>query len=107
MAGYYVVFNGKAPGIYLSWQDYSKHVLGVRNAIYKKYSTYEQVVRDYRTSMRDVHPSHGAARPLPYDPVPHDAFAQSIAPSDGYGKAGWTMDKGGQYWALWLPHLGL
>jgi len=43
---------------------------------------------DFQAAMRNVNPSHGAAAPLPYDPVPQDAFAQSIAPSDGNGKAG-------------------
>jgi len=89
MVAYYVVFNGKAPGIYLSWQDYSKHVLGVRNAIYKKYSNYDQAIRAYPAAMRGVHPSHGAAPPLPYVPIPHDAFAPIIPPSDVNGKAGW------------------
>jgi hypothetical protein len=89
MVGYYVVFNGKARGIYQSWHECSKHILGVRNAIYKKYSNYDQVVRDFQAAMRDVHPSHGAAPPLPYDPIPHDAFAPIIPPSDGNGKAGW------------------
>ena len=89
MAVYYVVFNGNAPGMYLSWQGCSKHVLGVRNVIYKKYSNYAQAVRDYQAAMRGVHPSHGAAPPLPCDPVPHDAFALIIPPSDGNGKAGW------------------
>ena len=89
MAAYYVVFNGKAPGIYQGWHECSKHVLGVRNAIYKKYRNYDHAVRDFQTAMRDVHPSLGAAPPLLYDPVPHDAFAPIIPPSDGNGKAGW------------------
>jgi hypothetical protein len=38
--------------------------------------------------MRDVHPSHGEAPPLPYDPVPHDAFAPIIHLSDDNSKAG-------------------
>ena len=63
--------------------------LGVRNAIYKKYINYEQVVRDFQATMRDVNLSHGAATPLPYDLVPDDAFAPIIAPPDGNGKAGW------------------
>ena len=107
MASCYVVFYGKTPEIYLTWHECSKQVLGIKNAIYKKYSGYEQAVRDFHALVRDVNASLGAAAPLPYDPIPQDAFAQSIAPSDGYGKAGWTMDKGGQYWALRLPHLGL
>jgi hypothetical protein len=47
MARYYVVFNGKTPEIYQSWHECSKHVLRVRNAIYKKYSNYEQAIRDF------------------------------------------------------------
>jgi len=36
-----------------------------------------------------MNPSVGATAPLPYDPVPQNAFAQIIAPSDGNGKLGW------------------
>jgi len=61
----------------------------VRNAIYKKYSNYEQAVRDFQASVRDVNPYVGAAAPLPYDPIPHDAFPPIIPPSDGNGKGGW------------------
>jgi len=43
---------------------------------------------DFQAAMRDVNPSHGAAAPLPYDPVPHVATPQTIAPSDGDGKPG-------------------
>ena len=82
----YVVFYGKTLGIYLTWHDCIKLVLGVKNAIYKKYSNYEQAVRDYQAAMRDVNPSHGAAAPLPYDLVPNVAPLQTIAPSDGDGK---------------------
>jgi hypothetical protein len=60
----------------------------VRNAIYKKYNNYDQVVRDFQSAMRDVHPSQGAVAPLPYDLVPDDAFALIILSSDGNGKAG-------------------
>jgi len=118
----YVVFYGKTPGIYLTWHDCSKLVLGVRNAIYKKYSNYEQAVRDYQAAMRDVNPSHGAVAPHPYDLVPNVAPPQTIAPSNGDGKPGcsknvfiistcylvvWSVDEGGQYLALLLPHVGL
>ena len=75
--------------IYQSWHECSKHLLGVRNAIYKKYSNYDQAIRAYLAAMRGVHPSHGAAPPLPYDSIPHDDFAPIIPPSDGNGKASW------------------
>ena len=61
----------------------------MRNAIYKKYNNYDQAVKDYQAAIRGVRPSHGAAPPLPYDPVPHDAFAPIIPRSDDNGKAGW------------------
>jgi hypothetical protein len=38
--------------------------------------------------MRDVHPSHAPAPPLPYDPITYEAFAP-IIPPDGSGKCGW------------------
>jgi hypothetical protein len=38
--------------------------LRVRNAIYKKYSNYEQAVRAFQAAMRDGHPSHEAAPSL-------------------------------------------
>lgn len=50
MAPCYVVFEGKKPGIYMSWHECSLHVLGYKNARYKKYGNYDQVVHDYNTS---------------------------------------------------------
>lgn len=85
MAGWYVVFNGKHPGIYQSWHECSWYVLGVRGAVYKKYHNYDQALRDYQAAMRDVHRS--LAPPLPYDHVAHGAFAPIIPPSDGNGKS--------------------
>ena len=47
MAPCYVVFHGKQPGIYHTWYECSEQVLGVQNARHKKYSSYEQAVRDF------------------------------------------------------------
>jgi viroplasmin and RNaseH domain-containing protein len=69
MARCYVVFYGKTPGIYLTWHEYNKQVLRIRNAIYKKYSNYEQAVRDFQAAMRDVNPPLRAAPPLLYNLV--------------------------------------
>ena len=41
MGSCYVVFNGKKPGIYMSWHEASEHVLGFKNAIDKKYNNYD------------------------------------------------------------------
>ena len=42
-----MVFKGKKPRIYWNWHDYSKQVLGIKNTIHKKYSSYEHAVRDF------------------------------------------------------------
>ena len=39
MVGYYVIFNSKHAGIYMSWGECSRYVLVVRGPRYKKYST--------------------------------------------------------------------
>jgi viroplasmin and RNaseH domain-containing protein len=43
----YVVFKGKKPKIYMSWYECSEQVLGLKNAIYKKYNNYEHALRDF------------------------------------------------------------
>jgi len=52
----YVVFKGKKPEIYWNWHDCSEQVLGVKNAIHKKYSSYEQIVRDFNASIAALTP---------------------------------------------------
>ena len=42
----YVVFNGKKPGIYMSWHEASEHVLGFKNSIHK-YNNYDLSLRDF------------------------------------------------------------
>jgi hypothetical protein len=61
----YVVFKGKNPGVYLTWHECSKQVLGFKNTIYKKYSSYEQAVVDFHALVRDFNAPLGAAPPLP------------------------------------------
>jgi hypothetical protein len=85
MDSYYVVFHRKNLEIYLTWQECSKQVLGVRNSIYKKYSTYEQTLVSYHASLRDFNAPVVGAPPLPPD-LPQDSF-QGIPPADG--KAGY------------------
>ena len=43
----YVVFNRKKPGIYMSWHECSEQVLGLKNAIHKKYNNYDHTLRDF------------------------------------------------------------
>jgi hypothetical protein len=85
MGSYYVIFHGKNHGIYLNWHECSKQVLGFRNFVYKKYSTYKQALVAYQSALRDFNAPVEAAPPLPPD-LPQDAF-QGIPPADG--KAGY------------------
>lgn len=39
---YYVVKKGVNPGIYLSWEECEKEILGYKGAIYKSFNTYEE-----------------------------------------------------------------
>lgn len=47
MAPCYVVFNGKKPGIYFTWYECAKLVLGQKGVIYQKYSKYDDALRDF------------------------------------------------------------
>ena len=35
----------------MSWHEASKHVLGLKNAIHKKYNNYEHALRDFNASV--------------------------------------------------------
>jgi hypothetical protein len=41
MSLYYIVFNGRQPGVYYNWPDYQEQVHGFHGACYKKYNSYE------------------------------------------------------------------
>jgi hypothetical protein len=88
MAGYYVIFNGKAAGIYSSWRECAKHVLGVSNAIYQKYKTYDEAVREFEARVRDVNPNLGAPEGIPHDVVPLLGPPDLVAPPIGEAKLG-------------------
>jgi hypothetical protein len=47
MGSCYVVFNGKKPGVYMSWHEASEHILGFKNALHKKYNNYNHALRDF------------------------------------------------------------
>jgi hypothetical protein len=70
----YVVFNGKKPGIYMSWHECSEHVLGFKKAIHKKYSNYDHALREFNAYV-------GAATPSP-KLVPADC-GENIPPRGG------------------------
>jgi hypothetical protein len=68
IVGYYVVLKGRVPGIYLSWQECSKHVLHFRRAIHKRYVTYDEAVAAYNAA----HPT------APPEIIPYAQIGMSV-----------------------------
>jgi hypothetical protein len=83
MAGYYVVFQGTKPRIYRTWSEATKHVLGVKYSVHKKYATYDEALAAYQESLRDFHALVGAPQPLALPHVPHVDAMPPIPPADG------------------------
>lgn len=67
MAAYYVIFNGKHAGIYLSWHECSKYILGEKGIVHKKFNTHDRAVRAFQEYIRDE----------PFDPI------VPVMPDDG------------------------
>lgn len=53
----YVVFEGRMPGVYLTWSDCEAQVKGFSGAQYKGYSTLEEAERAYSSSIGESTPS--------------------------------------------------
>ncbi len=50
---YYVVWQGKAPGIYDSWEECKQQIDGYPNAKYKSFTTKDQAAKAFRDNMED------------------------------------------------------
>ena len=49
---FYAVRFGKTPGIYTSWEECKKQVIGVKEAIYKKFSNKNQAEEFYKNKSK-------------------------------------------------------
>jgi viroplasmin and RNaseH domain-containing protein len=54
MCAWYVVFKGENPGIYTSWAQCSEQVLWYKGAVHKKYSSYEEAVHDFNSTINSI-----------------------------------------------------
>ena len=54
MSGWYVVFKGKVPGIYSSWAECSEQVLNFKGNVHKKYSSYEQALEAFNSTINSI-----------------------------------------------------
>ena len=57
MCAWYVVFKGRNPGVYTSWTKCSEEVLGYKGAVHRKYSSYEQAIADFNSTINSIPPS--------------------------------------------------
>jgi hypothetical protein len=88
MAGYYVIFNREATGIYTSWFECAKHVLGISNAIYQKYSTYDEAIREFEARWMNSPTNLGEHGHNPYHVVPLLGLAEQMPAQTGEGNHG-------------------
>ena len=63
MCAWYVIFKGEQPGIYTSWAECSKHVLGYHGAMHKKYSSYEEGMAAFNSTINSISTSNPASTP--------------------------------------------
>ena len=63
MCVWYVVFKGEQPGVYTSWAECSKHVLGYRGAVHKKYSSYEEAMATFNSTINSISTSNPTSTP--------------------------------------------
>lgn len=54
MSGWYVVFKGKVPGIYSRWAECSDQVLNFKGNVHKKYSSYEQALEAFSSTINSI-----------------------------------------------------
>ena len=78
MGGYYVIFNGRHAGIYESWGECSKYIVGKSGIRHQKYSTYDQALWEFE------HFNDGAIEASNDDPE-----APLLLPAISYDNYGW------------------
>ena len=76
---YYVVWSGKVPGIYTSWDECRKQVEGQEGSKYKSFKTMEEAQDAFSIGYDVYRQEH------PVQPKAHTAGDNNIAPSKGVG----------------------
>jgi viroplasmin and RNaseH domain-containing protein len=51
---WYVVFRGRKPGVYESWEVYSEYIIGFSNAALQSYSTRMQAEKGYQAFIEHI-----------------------------------------------------
>ena len=54
MCAWYVVLKGYKSDVYPSWAQCSKQVMGYREAVYKKYKSYEQAIANFNSTVNSI-----------------------------------------------------
>ena len=74
---FYVVWKGKEPGIYDSWDDCRRQVEGERGAKYKSFVSLQEAKQAYAGNPVD----YLSARPQPMDPIMKALYGKPVTPS--------------------------
>ena len=90
-------FQGNKPGIYMAWHECSEQVLGIKNAIYKKYNNYDIALSDFNsyfgapTPSTKVFPTDGC-QTIPPHPGNHGSWKKCC--HYAFTHAGvWSLDQ--------------
>lgn len=74
---YYVVWQGKIPGIYEDWNSCKKQVEGFNNAKYKSFPTLEEAEKAYQSGFE----SYLTRKPKAMDPIMEALYGTPVLPS--------------------------
>lgn len=74
---FYVVWAGKEPGIYDSWEDCRRQVEGAKGAKYKAFPSVEEAKKAFAGNPAD----YLQAKPKPMDPILDALYGKPVVPS--------------------------
>lgn len=89
IADYYVIFNGEHAGIYRSWPECSKYILGEKGIVHKKFNSYERAVRALQEYMEPNPSAPEAPFATPFNSVPSDPIHPVKRHDGNAGDDGW------------------
>lgn len=76
---YYVVWNGKTPGIYQSWDECKEQIYGYNNAQYKSFPSIEEAQNAYKKNPRKYLNSKKNTPSRSIESTANEIIAESIA----------------------------
>ena len=108
MTKYYAVAKGLCPGIYTSWEDAKQHIIGIKGAKYKSFTT-EQEAREFLQGVDDTPKSAQKCKDFPLGKLvsveePSESENTLIVFTDGSAIANGKRNAIASYATVWPFH---